>query len=38
VVSPSKISDIPVNDLIDGYLKSIESDVNGEIIKNKLLK
>lgn len=33
VVSPSKISDIPVNDLINGYLKSIENDTNGEIIK-----
>ena len=33
VVSPSKISDIPENDLINGYLKSIEGDTNGEIIK-----
>lgn len=33
VVSPSKISDIPENDLINGYLKSIEGETNGEIIK-----
>lgn len=32
-VSPAKISDIPDQDLISAYLKSIEGDVNGEIIK-----
>jgi NAD(P)-dependent dehydrogenase (short-subunit alcohol dehydrogenase family) len=33
VVSPSKVSDIAINDLTNGYLKSIESKANGEIIK-----
>jgi NAD(P)-dependent dehydrogenase (short-subunit alcohol dehydrogenase family) len=33
VVSPSKVSDIPELDLIDGYLKSVYSNSNGEIIK-----
>lgn len=33
VVSPSKVADIPMNDLINGYLKSIEGIANGEIIK-----
>jgi NAD(P)-dependent dehydrogenase (short-subunit alcohol dehydrogenase family) len=32
-VSPSKVADIPINDLINGYLKSIEGEANGEIIK-----
>ena len=32
-VSPGKVSDIPVFDLINGYLKSIESSSNGEIIR-----
>lgn len=33
VVSPSKVADIPMNDLINGYLQSIEGIVTGEIIK-----
>ena len=33
VVSPSKVADIPMVDLIKGYLQSIEGIVNGEIIK-----
>lgn len=33
VISPSKVADIPVNDLIGGYMKSIEGNANGEIIK-----
>jgi NAD(P)-dependent dehydrogenase (short-subunit alcohol dehydrogenase family) len=33
VVSPSKVADIPVVDLVAGYLRSIESTTNGEIIK-----
>lgn len=33
VISPSKIADITVTDLVAGYLRSIESTVNGEIIK-----
>lgn len=33
VVSPAKVADIPMNDLIKGYLKSIEGIANGEIIK-----
>jgi NAD(P)-dependent dehydrogenase (short-subunit alcohol dehydrogenase family) len=31
--SPAKVSDIPVNDLIHAYLKSIETSINGKIIK-----
>ena len=33
VVSPAKVSDIPVADLINGYMKSIKGPSNGEIIK-----
>ncbi|TPG33375.1 short chain dehydrogenase [Flavobacterium pectinovorum] len=33
VISPAKVSDIPVDDLINAYLKSIETTANGEIIK-----
>lgn len=32
-VSPSKISNIPSEDLIDAYLKSIEGSVSGQIIR-----
>lgn len=32
-VSPAKVADIPSNELIDGYMKSIVGDANGEIIK-----
>ena len=32
-ISPGKVSDIPVNDLVNAYLKSVESSINGEIIK-----
>jgi NAD(P)-dependent dehydrogenase (short-subunit alcohol dehydrogenase family) len=32
-ISPAKVSDIPVDDLINAYLKSIETTANGEIIK-----
>lgn len=32
-VSPAKVSDIPIHDLTDAYLKSVESAINGEIIK-----
>lgn len=32
-ISPAKVSDIPVHDLIHAYLKSIETAANGEIIK-----
>lgn len=33
VVSPAKVADIPVVDLVNGYLKSIEGTANGEIIR-----
>jgi len=33
VVSPAKVSEIPANDLIDAYLKSVEDSINGQIIK-----
>jgi NAD(P)-dependent dehydrogenase (short-subunit alcohol dehydrogenase family) len=33
VVSPAKVADIPVADLVAGYIKSIEGTGNGEIIK-----
>lgn len=33
VISPSKITDITAENLIKGYLKSIETSVNGEIIR-----
>jgi NAD(P)-dependent dehydrogenase (short-subunit alcohol dehydrogenase family) len=33
VISPSKVADIAVADLVAAYLKSIEGTVNGEIIK-----
>jgi len=33
VVSPAKVTDIPVDDLTNGYLKSIEGMANGEIIR-----
>ncbi len=32
-VSPSRIADISAGDLINGYLKSIETSANGEIIR-----
>jgi NAD(P)-dependent dehydrogenase (short-subunit alcohol dehydrogenase family) len=33
VVSPGKVADIPINDLTNAYIKSVESEKNGEIIK-----
>jgi len=33
VVSPAKVADIPATDLVAGYLRSIEGNANGEIIK-----
>lgn len=33
VVSPSKISDINPEELVSAYTKSLESDINGEIIR-----
>lgn len=33
VISPSKISEIPVKQLTDTYIQCIESDINGEIIR-----
>lgn len=33
VVSPAKVSDIPIKDLINAYSKSIDEAINGEIIK-----
>lgn len=33
VISPSKITDIPATDLVAGYLKSIDTLCNGEIIR-----
>jgi hypothetical protein len=33
VISPSKITDIATEDLIKGYLKSIATSANGEIIR-----
>jgi NAD(P)-dependent dehydrogenase (short-subunit alcohol dehydrogenase family) len=33
VISPSKITDIPAEDLISAYVKSIETSVSGEIIR-----
>lgn len=33
VISPGKVLDILVNDLVNVYLKSVESFINGEIIK-----
>ncbi|MBK6634879.1 MAG: short chain dehydrogenase [Chitinophagaceae bacterium] len=33
VISPSKVADIPVEDLVAGYLRSIEGTATGEIIK-----
>jgi hypothetical protein len=33
VISPSKITDIAKEDLIKGYLKSIATPANGEIIR-----
>jgi len=33
VVSPSKVADIPADNLIAGYLKAIETSSNGEIIR-----
>ncbi|QOG03380.1 short chain dehydrogenase [Flavobacterium sp. MDT1-60] len=32
-VSPAKVSDIPIEDLISAYSKSIDEGINGEIIK-----
>ncbi|KOP36870.1 short chain dehydrogenase [Flavobacterium sp. WLB] len=32
-ISPAKVSDIPAEDLINAYTKSIEESVNGKIIK-----
>lgn len=32
-VSPAKVVDIPADKLINGYMKSIEGDANGEIIR-----
>ncbi|WP_291147350.1 short chain dehydrogenase [Flavobacterium sp. UBA7680] len=32
-ISPAKVSDIPTEDLINAYTKSIEESINGEIIK-----
>lgn len=32
-ISPSKITDFPVTTLVDGYLKSINTSCNGEIIR-----
>lgn len=32
-ISPGKVADIPDDDLIDAYLKSIKGDINGEIVK-----
>lgn len=32
-VSPARVSDIPADDLIDAYLKSLETTANGEIIR-----
>ncbi|MNR03640.1 short chain dehydrogenase [compost metagenome] len=32
-ISPSKVADIPIEDLINAYAKSIEETINGEIIK-----
>ncbi|KUJ61520.1 short-chain dehydrogenase [Flavobacteriaceae bacterium CRH] len=32
-VSPGKVSDIPVNDLVSAYFKTVETSINGEIIK-----
>lgn len=32
-ISPAKVSDIPAEDLINAYTKSIEESINGEIIK-----
>jgi NAD(P)-dependent dehydrogenase (short-subunit alcohol dehydrogenase family) len=32
-ISPAKVADIPIDDLTNAYLKSVESSVNGEIIK-----
>ncbi len=32
-ISPAKVSDIPVEDLINAYTKIIEGTINGEIIK-----
>lgn len=33
VVSPAKVVDIPVNDLVSAFLQSIEGTANGEILK-----
>lgn len=33
VVSPAKLADIPAADLVAGYLKSIDAQCNGEIIR-----
>jgi NAD(P)-dependent dehydrogenase (short-subunit alcohol dehydrogenase family) len=32
-ISPAKVSDIPAEDLINAYTKSIKENINGEIIK-----
>ncbi|MBS7256232.1 short chain dehydrogenase [Flavobacterium branchiicola] len=32
-ISPAKVSDIPIEDLVNAYTKSIEESINGEIIK-----
>lgn len=32
-ISPGKVADIPSEDLIDAYLKSIEGKINGEIVR-----
>ena len=33
VISPAKVADIPVSDLVNGYVKSIEGSCNGEILR-----
>lgn len=32
-ISPAKVADIPIQDLINAYNKSVEGIINGEIIK-----
>ena len=32
-ISPGKVADIPAEDLFNAFIKSIEGDINGEIIK-----
>ena len=33
VVSPAKVADVPIQDLVDAFLKSIEGTANGEILR-----